>query len=189
MNRVLILYGSTEGHTRVVARAIARTLALNGLNADVVEAGSADPDPTEYAGIIVAASIHAGRYQKPVVQWVRARCRVFGDRPTAFVSVCLGVLEHGDPTVTADLDAIVQRFCEATGWRPGFVKHVAGALLYTRYDFVTRWMMKRIAAKAGGDTDTTRDYEYTDWDDVRAFADEFGRRLAPQRVSDTRRAS
>ena len=34
-------------------------------------------------------------------------------------------------------------------------------------------MMKRIVAKAGGGTDTTRDYEYTDWNDLRVFAHEF----------------
>jgi len=37
--------------------------------------------------------------------------------------------------------------------------------------------MKRIVAKAGGDTDTSRDYMYTDWNDLRAFADDFRRRL------------
>jgi len=34
--------------------------------------------------------------------------------------------------------------------------------------------MKHIVAKAGGDTDTRRDYEYTDWDDLRRFAADFG---------------
>jgi menaquinone-dependent protoporphyrinogen oxidase len=38
--------------------------------------------------------------------------------------------------------------------------------------------MKRIVASAGGDTDTSKDYEYTDWNDVRNFADVFGRRVA-----------
>ena len=42
------------------------------------------------------------------------------------------------------------------------VKHVAGALLYTRYNIFKRWIMKRIVAKAGGDTDVSRDYDYTD---------------------------
>jgi menaquinone-dependent protoporphyrinogen oxidase len=36
--------------------------------------------------------------------------------------------------------------------------------------------MKRIVAKAGGDTDTTRDYEYTDWEDLRRFAQDFARK-------------
>jgi mono/diheme cytochrome c family protein len=43
--------------------------------------------------------------------------------------------------------------------------------------------MKRIAAKAGGDTDTSRDYDYTDWKDLEAFADEFGRRLSYARAA------
>jgi menaquinone-dependent protoporphyrinogen oxidase len=50
---------------------------------------------------------------------------------------------------------------------------VAGALLYRKYGFLKRWIMKRIVARAGGDTDTSRDYEYTDWNDMRAFAKEF----------------
>jgi menaquinone-dependent protoporphyrinogen oxidase len=53
---------------------------------------------------------------------------------------------------------------------------VAGALLYTQYGWLTRWFMKRIVTKAGGDTDTTRDYEYTDWNDLRTFAREFARK-------------
>jgi menaquinone-dependent protoporphyrinogen oxidase len=42
--------------------------------------------------------------------------------------------------------------------------------------------MKRITRKAGGDTDTSRDYEYTDWSDLRTFAEDFGRRV-PGRAS------
>lgn len=33
--------------------------------------------------------------------------------------------------------------------------------------------MRAIASVAGGDTDTARDYEYTDWDAVARFADAF----------------
>ena len=69
------------------------------------------------------------------------------------------------------------RFVSAGGRQPGATRPVPGALLYTRYNPVKRWMMKRIVRKAGGDTDTTRDYEYTDWNEVRAFADEFNARV------------
>ncbi len=37
--------------------------------------------------------------------------------------------------------------------------------------------MRRIVASAGGDTDVSRDYCYTDWADVRGFAEEFRHRL------------
>jgi menaquinone-dependent protoporphyrinogen oxidase len=35
--------------------------------------------------------------------------------------------------------------------------------------------MVRIVRKAGGDTDTSRDYEYTDWEELRGFARDFVR--------------
>ena len=178
MPRVLILYGTSEGHTSAIAQAMAEPLTLGGIDVDVIRAGTLEPNPRQYDAIIVAASVHAGRYQKAVRLWVRAHATEFGARPTAFVSVSLGVLQRADPKVMADLEAIVKRFADDTNWRPGTVKHVAGALLYTRYSIFTRWIMKRIAAKAGGETDTSHDYDYTDWADVRAFADDFRRHLA-----------
>ena len=177
MSRVLILYGSTEGQTRKIASAIGDTLTRSQIAVELVDASTRQPAVTGYDGIIVAASLHGGRYQKAVVRWVRDHAAEFGARPSVFVSVCLAVLQKSDAKVMADLDAIVKRFLDATGWRPTAVKQVAGALLYTRYNFFMRWMMKRIVAKAGGETDTSKDYEYTDWNDVRAFAETFANSL------------
>ena len=102
----------------------------------------------------------------------------FNGEPTAFVSVCLGILQK-DPKVEEELGAIIGRFLTATGWQPTIIKKVAGALLYRQYGLIKRWMMKRIVAKAGGDIDTSRDYEYTDWDDLRAFAKTFAAAAVP----------
>ena len=38
-------------------------------------------------------------------------------------------------------------------------------------------MMRRIVAKAGGDTDTSRDYEYTDWEALRTFCEQFAKSI------------
>jgi menaquinone-dependent protoporphyrinogen oxidase len=176
MARILVLYGTTEGHTGRIAEAIGATLRAHGAVVDVVRASRPGPSPADYAGVVIAASVHGGRYQSPVRRWIRAHAHALASRPTAFVSVCLGVLQH-DPDVDRELQAIIERFLEATSWRPTTTKIVAGALLYTRYGWLTRWVIKRIVAKAGGDTDTSRDYEYTDWNDVRAFAEEFAERV------------
>ena len=178
MTRILVLYATSDGQTRKVAHAIAESLSLAGVDTDVIKVGAAEPVVQAYDGIVVAGSVRVGRYQKRLAQWVKAHAPEFGGRPTAFVSVSLAVMQKGDAKVAAELDAIVARFCTETGWQPGVVKHVAGALLYTRYNFFTRWIMKRIVAKAGGETDTSKDYEYTDWNDVKAFADQFRGRLA-----------
>jgi menaquinone-dependent protoporphyrinogen oxidase len=177
MSRILVLYGTSEGHTEKVATTIANTLIDSGCDADVIKAGTVDPAIAEYDGVIVAASIHGGRFQDAVIKSVRAHAGEIAAKPNALVEVCLAILRKNDPKVTADLAAIIERFSQQTGWKPSLVKPVAGALLYTRYNFLMRWIMKRIVKGAGGDTDTSRDYVYTDWDEVTAFAKEFGRRI------------
>jgi menaquinone-dependent protoporphyrinogen oxidase len=174
MSRILVLFGTSEGQTAKIAGAIGAAMRKEGAAVDVIEAGTVPVRPEDYAGVVVAASVHAGGYQRSVRRWVRRHAWTLAARPTAFVSVCLGVLQP-EAKVQAEVAAIAARFCTATGWEPDVTKIVAGALPYTRYNWVKRRIMKHIVAKAGGDTDTSRDYEYTDWADVRAFAERFAR--------------
>ena len=171
--RFLIVYGTTEGHTAKVAAAMASTFEARG--AAVTLQNSAAPwtsDPADYSAVIVAASVHAGTYQRPVRRWVHTHYMALNQRPCAFISVCLAVL-HRTPKVERDLEATLQRFFDETGWKPVESKIVAGALLYTKYPWWKRWMMRRIVAKAHGDVDTSRDYVYTDWDDLEEFVIRF----------------
>jgi len=149
MTKLLILYGTTDGHTAKIASYLASQRHGFGATVDVVEAGMADPDPRNYVGVIVAASVHAGGYQRAVVRWARAHAAALQGKPAAFLSVCLGVLQP-DLEVQRDLIAITNRFEARTGWKPLRVKLVAGALSYTRYGWLKRMVMRRMAAKAGG---------------------------------------
>ena len=177
MPRILVVFGTTDGYTRKVAERIGSMVRGCYAAVDVVQAGVADVDPQFYDGIVVCASVHARGYQRPVIKWVRAHAAALNSKHTTFVSVCLGVLQH-DAKVDRDLDAIAERFFTATGWRPPRMKKVAGALLYRRYGLIKRWMMKRIVSRAGGDTDTSKDYEYTDWNELRVFVEDFTRTAA-----------
>jgi menaquinone-dependent protoporphyrinogen oxidase len=58
---------------------------------------------------------------------------------------------------------MIDVFVTETGWRPVRSLPVAGALAYSRYNVFIKFVMKRIARKAGAPTDTSRDYEFTDW--------------------------
>ena len=177
MSRILVLYGTTDGHTRKIAEALRDDLQNEGCRVDVVDAAEATVSdrPEEYQGVIVAASLHIGEYQRPVQRWVRAHAAALNARPSAFLSVCLAVVERR-PEARADAEHIMQKFLDRCGWRPASSRLVAGAVPFTRYGWLKRMAMKRIVAEAGGDPDTTRDYEYTDWNDLRAFAADFVRR-------------
>jgi menaquinone-dependent protoporphyrinogen oxidase len=179
MSRVLILYGTTDGHTRKIAAALAGVLSWEGNRVDAVDAKRVTPEVRleGYDSVIVAASIHIGGYQGAVKRWVRKHAAELNRMPTAFVSVCLGILEQR-PEAQQEVRAIMDRFLERSGWHPDVRKTIPGAVPYTKYGWLKKWVMRRIAAKAGGDTDTTRDFDYTDWDDVRAFARAFARQIA-----------
>jgi menaquinone-dependent protoporphyrinogen oxidase len=58
---------------------------------------------------------------------------------------------------------MIDVFVQETGWRPPYVLPVAGALAYSKYNFFIKLIMKTISRMAGGPTDTSRDYEFTDW--------------------------
>lgn len=171
-----MLYGTSAGHSAKVAAAAAETLLEAGLLTETVNAAQRPPDADAYDAVLVVAPVHAGNYPPAVRSWVRRHARALNAQPSAFVSVCLGVLQ-GDPKVQRDLDDIRQRFLAKTGWTPNSVTAVAGALMYSRYNLVERIMMKRIAAQAGGSTDTSRDVEYTDWAELERFVRGFAGRL------------
>jgi len=180
MARFLVVYGTTYGHTAKVAEAVAHTLRTGAHHVVTVAAPDGlEPRPEAFDVVIVAASVVGGRFQKHVDRWVHAHAEALNARPCAFLQICLGVLQR-DAAVQAELQAIRTRFLEAARWRPVETRVIAGALPYTRYNWITRWMMRRIVAKAGGDTDTSRDYEYTDWAELRAFALMFAARAVPQ---------
>ncbi|MGH7681236.1 MAG: flavodoxin domain-containing protein, partial [Candidatus Eiseniibacteriota bacterium] len=141
---------------------------------DAVRAGGGVPVPAPdgYAGVIVAASVHVSGYQRAVERWIAAHRNPLQAKPSAFLSVCLGVLQE-EPSVQREIAAIMDGFLTRVSWKPPMTRTIAGALLYTRYDWIKRWVMRRISRKAGRETDPSRDYEYTDWNAVRAFAVEF----------------
>ena len=139
--------------------------------------GHARPAVTGYDGVIVGAAIHMGKHDKHIVEFVRKNRDLLERLPSAFFSVSLAA--HGD---TGEAEGYVQRFEQETGWRPCRIARLAGALAYTRYGFVKRHVMKKIAAGKPGNlgTDTSRDYVYTEWDGVRSFTEDFLADLAPR---------
>ena len=72
-----------------------------------------------------------------------------------------------------DTQSYVDRMVSETGWQPDRTFNVAGAFRYTEYDFFKRWVMKKIAGSKDAPTDTSRDWELTDWEAVDRFVGDF----------------
>lgn len=185
MQRVGLFYATREGQARRVAEHIATALARSGIEATVfdVKARESVAALERSEAIIIIGSVHMGKHEPELVKFVRAHRARLDAVPAAFLSVCgaESAAEHGATpearaAATERVGEQLRAFGDATGWHPARVIPVAGALLYTHYNVLVRWMMKRIAEREALPTDTSRDYELTDWgaldDGARKIADE-----------------
>jgi menaquinone-dependent protoporphyrinogen oxidase len=140
-------------------------------------------DWSHVRGALVGASIHAGKHQKAAERFVRNHAADLTRVPSAFFSVSLAAASKNVSEVEAAAN-LAKAFPAACGWRPEKIESMAGRLAYLEYGFFIRWLMKRIARKEGAPTDTSRDYELTDWEMVDKLAREMARRIhAPAAVA------
>ncbi|MBI3541819.1 MAG: protoporphyrinogen oxidase [Deltaproteobacteria bacterium] len=172
--KILVVYGTTEGQTAKIAETIGVTLTKRGHRASVfpVEHAPTGAELGAYDGIIVGSPVHVGQLSDAVRAWVPHNASALQGKPSAFFSVCLGVLEKSEKTQAAER-RIVDDFLRETGWNPTVGTIFAGALRYSRYGWLKKQLLRHIAGKAGGGTDTSRDYEYTNWAEVASFAERF----------------
>ena len=176
MAHVLVAYATTEGQTEKVARRVAEELTAAGHDTDLANLGDENPNPGDYDGVVVGASVHVGEFQKAVTRFAEANAPDLSARPSAFFFLSLTAADDADESRTAVAE-LGEAMEAETGWHPDELAAFAGALRYSEYGPIKRFVMRRIARRYDGDTDTSRDYEYTDWDAVAAFARRMADRL------------
>ncbi len=180
MSSLLIVFASTQSQTCKIAHRFCEILIEKGYSVDVFDAKEIPKIilPENYAAVIVGASIHVGGYQRQLKKWVKSHSQGFNSIPSAFFLVCLGVLQN-DLKVKSELETIIEDFLNTSDWQPQLRAVFAGGLAYSKYNILLKWWMRRISKKSHGDTDTSRDYEYTDWNAVSRFANEFSKKINP----------
>lgn len=170
----LLIYASIEGQTRKIAAHIEKLLKANHHSSDAINATDdiEFPDLVDVDGVIVCAPVHVSSFPKAINRVLEEKHSKLMAFPGAFVSVSMAVAS-GEQSDAAEIDKIVHELSEDTNWWPVVTHNAAGALKYLAYDFFKKWMMRRIAEKSGGPTDTSQDYEYTDWDELDKFILQF----------------
>jgi menaquinone-dependent protoporphyrinogen oxidase len=175
--KFLVVYESRFGATEKIAKRIGEWLKEADHTSDVHHVSEV-LEIHDYDVVIACSPVYAGKMPEEFSKWIIKHSVFLSARQSAFLMVSLtkaGV----NAEAAVELDKIVSDFLADTEWKPTQVLQVAGALWYKKYNFLMRWVMKRIAAKAGGDTDTSKNYEYTDWKTLKADVFEFVRHHEP----------
>ena len=173
MCEVPVFYATTEGQTRRIAERFAAQLRELALDSRAVAITSADAeaiDWTHVRGACLAASLHRQHHQPEAAAFAAHHHRELSNVPSMFVSVSLAAASKNENEKRAAVK-LAEAFPLEAGWTPWKVAAVGGRLAYTQYNWVVRWMMRRIALKEGASGDTSRDHEYTNWDEITRLAD------------------
>ena len=174
MANVLVLYASFDGQTARIADRICDGLRAAGHPATLLSAEGigAGREIAGHDAVIIGSAIRFGHHPKYVEILVRDHLQEIRARPNAFFSVCLSA-RRSPETARKYMDD----FEQGTRWYPHDRASFAGALYYRRYGPFLRFMMRIVAGFNGSETDTSRDYEYTDWQAVDRFAAQFAAAL------------
>jgi menaquinone-dependent protoporphyrinogen IX oxidase len=177
--RILVVYGTSYGQTARIARRMAAVLRKSGESVTLVNsaAGWHEIAPSEFDAIIVGGSIIRGRHQREITHFVSANRDALNAMPSAFFSVS-GAAASVQDASHAEARRFVTEFLRRTGWCPTVTETIGGAMAYTKYNPILRWIVRRASKPWGGPTDTSRDHEFTDWAQVERFVTAFAGTLA-----------
>jgi len=171
---IINLYGSLEGQTAKIADYITQLLRKKGINVTTLALDRLPKYFTleKYDAAVIGAPIHMGNYPRYVKKFVSQNHDQLNSMTSAFYSVCMAI--HSQNTNSRQAAAVyIDKFIQQSHWQPQLTATFAGAVKYTQYNVITRFIMKRISQKEGGSTDTSVDHEYTDWESVTRFIENF----------------
>lgn len=188
MQNVAIVFASKNGQTRKIAHAMLDVLIRRGIPAQLHDLSQPKrPQVGAHVdGVILGGPVYMGRFPRRLERWVRDHHDRLRDTSTAFFSVSMNAADNRSEMRHAD-DELLEMFLEHTGWIPGYVASFAGAIKYRRYNWLVKRIMRNISKEAKGPTDTSMDYEFTDWEAVTRFTTDFVTQKADSPFATARR--
>ncbi len=171
MSHTLLIYSTNDGQTKKICDAIEQKLTSAGESVLALPLETAHTvDWTTINKVIIGASIRYGHFNKALAAFIKQFQPQLEQRPNGFFCVNLTARKAEKNTPTTN--AYMKKFIATSPWTPQLQAVFAGALLYSRYRWFDKVMIRFIMKITGGETDTSKDIEYTDWDKVAEFANE-----------------
>ena len=168
MKKTLIIFSTTDGHTKFICEKIQRQLK----NRDLVELISIDQRKNirieEYDTIIFGASIRYGKHSLEIHNFIQDNKTILDTIKTAFFSVNV-VARKNEKNIPLTNPYII-KFLKKLDWKPNLTAVFAGKIDYPSYKFIDKQMIRLIMYITKGPTNTSKIYEFTDWTIVENFS-------------------
>ena len=167
MIKTLIIYSTTDGQTVKICNKLAEDSFNNNVKLCPLKDIKTE-DLNIYNKIIIGASIRYGKHNPLVLEFVRNNLNILNNVKTAFFSV--NVVARKNDKNNAETNPYVKKFLDNTNWSPKIIDVFAGKIDYPKYKFFDKYAIKFIMWITKGPTDTSKKYEFTDWNKVKNFS-------------------
>ena len=166
--KILILYSSIDGHTKKICSFISNKLKQN----HIIEMNEINNDENIkfdiYDFIIIGASIRYGTYRKSFLKFINENHIELQNSKSAFFSV--NIVARKKEKNSINTNPYIKKFFRLSKWKPNIVEVFAGKLDYPKYNFFNKNIIKFIMWITNGPTQTDIVVEFTNWNDVKKFA-------------------
>ena len=170
MSNFLIIYSSTDGHTKTICERIKNFLNDDSLVELLSLKDSKKVDLSNFEKIIIGASIRYGKHSKELYKFINLNKNILNQKKCAFFSV--NVVARKTEKNTAETNPYINKFLKISKWKPNKISVFAGKVDYPSYNFFDKYIIKFIMFITNGPTDTSKSYEFTDWSKVDNFSEE-----------------
>ncbi|MGF1708766.1 menaquinone-dependent protoporphyrinogen IX dehydrogenase [Enterovibrio baiacu] len=172
MKKALLLHSSREGQTVKILRYIEKELADTHQCELVDLHETPNVDFAHYDKVMIGASIRYGHLNKKLYTFIEKNLAELNNAKAAFF--CVNLTARKPEKDTPETSVYMKKFLTLSPWQPQLLDVFAGALYYPRYKFFDRVMIQFIMKMTGGETDPTKEIEYTNWDRVKLLSERFG---------------
>ena len=166
----LIIYSSTDGHTKRICERISNFLN----DGDQVKLVSLDEvtklDLSNFKQIIIGASIRYGKHKNELYKFIEKNIHVLNIKNNAFFSV--NAVARKSEKNTPIKNPYIQKFLKLSNWKPKYLGVFGGQIDYSRYSFFDKHIIRFIMWLTNGPTNLSGTYDFTNWKHVDNFAKE-----------------
>ena len=171
MSSFLIIYSSTDGHTKTICERIMKFLNEGNLVRLLSLEDTKKIDLSNFENIVIGASIRYGKHSKELYKFINLNKNILDQKKCAFFSV--NVVARKPEKNTVETNPYINKFIKISKWKPNKLSVFAGKVDYPNYNFFDKYIIKFIMFITKGPTDTSQSYEFTDWSKVDDFSEEF----------------
>ena len=166
MKKILLTYSTVDGHTKTICKKIlsySKTSQVDILPID------SSINIKDYDTVVIGASIRYGKYREEIFEFIKENEELLNSKDNAFFSV--NVVARKENKNKPETNPYLIKFLNKISWQPKILDVFAGKIDYPKYKFLDKYAIKFIMWITKGPTDTSKVYEFTDWNRVKSFAE------------------